>query len=80
MIKSRRLRWEGHVGRMRCDKFWTENLKERDYSQDPGAYGRIILNWSLVRECDWREDNNKPEPREVSSVGMCDWIHLKVWT
>jgi hypothetical protein len=38
MIKSRRMRWAGHVAhmgdmRMRI-KFWLESLKGRDYSED----------------------------------------------
>jgi len=25
--------------------FWWGNLKERDHSEDPDVYGRIILRW-----------------------------------
>jgi hypothetical protein len=25
--------------------FWWEHLRERDYFQGPGVYGRIILRW-----------------------------------
>jgi len=28
-------------------KFWSENLKRRDHSEDVGADGRIILEWIL---------------------------------
>jgi len=26
-----------------CAKFWSENLKGRDHSEDPGVVGRIML-------------------------------------
>jgi len=26
-------------------EFWWGNLRERDHSGNPGAYGRIILRW-----------------------------------
>jgi hypothetical protein len=49
VIKSRRMRWAGHVGRMgegrACTGFWWGNLRERDHWGDPGADGRIILRW-----------------------------------
>jgi hypothetical protein len=48
-IKSRRMRWAGHVARMgrgeACTVFWWGNLKERDHFGDPGVDGRIILRW-----------------------------------
>jgi hypothetical protein len=31
--------------------FWWENLRERDYLEDPGTGGRIILRW-IFRKCD----------------------------
>ena len=48
VIKSRRMRWVGHVARMGessgiCRVFWRGNLKERDYLGDPGVDERIIL-------------------------------------
>jgi hypothetical protein len=47
VIKSRRMRWEGHVARMRrgeaCTGFWWKNMEERDHWGDPGEDGRIIL-------------------------------------
>jgi hypothetical protein len=47
VIKSRRIRWVGHVARTGREKlytgFWWENLKKRDDLEDPGA--RIILRW-----------------------------------
>jgi hypothetical protein len=48
VIKSRRMRWAGHVTRM---GIWWESLKERDPRGDPGVEGRIILRW-IFRKLD----------------------------
>jgi hypothetical protein len=49
MIKSRRMRWAGHVARMGRGEAYTGfswgNLMERDRLGDPGVDGRIILRW-----------------------------------
>jgi hypothetical protein len=49
VIKSRRMRWAGHVARMGRREswvgFWWGNLRERDHCGDPGVDGRIILGW-----------------------------------
>jgi len=49
VIKSRRMRWAGHVARMgrgvAYRGFWWGNLWERDHLGDPGVDGRIILRW-----------------------------------
>jgi hypothetical protein len=48
VIKSRRMRWAGHVARMGGKRevhtgFWWGDLRERDDLGDPGGDGRIIL-------------------------------------
>jgi hypothetical protein len=49
MIKSRRMRWAGHVARMgrkeAYTELWWENLRERDHLVNSGVDGRIILRW-----------------------------------
>jgi hypothetical protein len=49
VIKSRRMRWAGHVARMgRVEVrtgFWWEDLEEGDHLGDPGVDERIILKW-----------------------------------
>jgi hypothetical protein len=47
MIKSRKMRWAGHVARMgdkgMCTRFWLEGFKGRDHWEGLGIVGRIIL-------------------------------------
>jgi hypothetical protein len=47
MIKSRRMRWAGHVARMgRIGMhigYWRESQKERDHLKDQDVHGWIIL-------------------------------------
>ena len=49
VVKSRIMRWAGHVARMgegrRCTGFWWGNLRERDHWGGPDVDGRIILRW-----------------------------------
>jgi hypothetical protein len=54
VIKSRRMRWAGHVARMgrkavftRC---WFEGPNGRDHWEDLGVGGRITLRWTLGRQ------------------------------
>jgi hypothetical protein len=53
MIKSRRMRWAGHVARMGEKRmhvgFWWESQKERDHREDLDIGRRIILEWILDR-------------------------------
>jgi hypothetical protein len=52
-IKSRRIRWPGHVARMgeekRCTRFCWKSPKERDHSVDRGADGKTGSEWILGR-------------------------------
>jgi len=51
VIKSRSMRWVGHVARIgerreeTYSGFWWGNLEERDHLEDPDVDGRIILRW-----------------------------------
>jgi hypothetical protein len=51
VIKSRRMRWVGHVARMRREEvltaFWLGGPKARDHWEDLGVDGRITLKWTL---------------------------------
>jgi hypothetical protein len=51
IIKSRRMRWAGHVARMERKGihigFWWKRQKERDHYEHLDASGRIILKWIL---------------------------------
>jgi hypothetical protein len=53
VIKSRRMRWAGHVARMGRGNvftgFWLEGPKVRDHWEDLGVGGRITLSWTLGR-------------------------------
>jgi len=44
VIKSRRMRWLGHVTRIVVEETWG-NLRKRDHLEDPGVDWRITLRW-----------------------------------
>jgi hypothetical protein len=64
VIKSRRIRWVGHVARMgreeACTGFWRGNLKKKT------PLGRLRRRW---------EDNIEMDLQEEGCGGM-DWIDL----
>jgi hypothetical protein len=49
VMKSRRMRWVGHVVRMGerkgSDRILVGSPREEEHLEDPGVEGRIILNW-----------------------------------
>jgi hypothetical protein len=53
VIKSRRMRWDGHVARMGEGRgftgFWLGGPKARDHWEELGVGERIILIWTLGR-------------------------------
>jgi hypothetical protein len=52
-IKSRRMRWAGHVTRMGIAEvytgFWWLILRKRDHFEYSGVDGRIILRWIFMK-------------------------------
>jgi hypothetical protein len=69
MIKSRRMKWEGHVARMRRRgmhvRFLWESQKERDHYEHLDVGGRMILKLILERELggmDWIDLSQVREP------------------
>jgi hypothetical protein len=59
VIKLRRMRWVEHVAckgpeDVHIEFLWV-NLREKDYLEEPGIDGRIILSW-IFRRWDWGMD------------------------
>jgi hypothetical protein len=52
-IKSRRMRWAGHVTRMgegrKVYRVWWESPKEKDHLKDKSVDGRMGSKWTLGR-------------------------------
>jgi hypothetical protein len=50
-IKSRRMRWAGHVAHMgegrKVYRVWWESPKEKDHLEDQGVDGRMGSKWTL---------------------------------
>jgi len=69
VVKSRRMRWAGHVARMGEGRgvtgFWWGNLRERDHWEGPDADGRIILRWIF---------------RKREGVATTGWSWLRIGT
>jgi hypothetical protein len=42
IIKSRRMRWAGHVARI---GYWGKSQRERDHKEDQDVGGWTILKW-----------------------------------
>jgi hypothetical protein len=53
IIKSKRMRWAGHIARMGTTGmhigYWWESQKERDHWEGQDVGGWIILRWILDR-------------------------------
>jgi hypothetical protein len=53
MVKSRMMRWAGHVARMGRSRmhigFWWESQKVKDHWEDLDVGGWTILKWILER-------------------------------
>jgi hypothetical protein len=79
-IKSRSIRWAGHVERMRevrnIYEFWSENLKGRDHCEDPSVDGNIVLEWMLRKwSVDWM---SLAQDRDQCSALMKTVMNLRV--
>jgi hypothetical protein len=48
MIKSRRMRWVGHVAREMHRHFLSEKPKGRDRLEDLGVDEKILLKWKEI--------------------------------
>jgi hypothetical protein len=68
VVKSRRMRWAGHVARMgrreACTGCWWGSERERRHWGDPDEDGRIILRWIFIKL------------KGVVGTG-CSWIRIR---
>ena len=59
VIKSRRMRWAGHVAcmgdRRGVQDFGGEFRRKRDHLENQGIDGWIVLTWTF-KKCDWGRD------------------------
>jgi len=74
VIKSRKMRWEGHVACMGTGEertgFWWGDLTERDHLEDLCVDGKMILKLKLVsKKCDADEWTGMIWIR----MGRCGW-------
>jgi hypothetical protein len=76
VIKSRRMRWAGHVARMGKSQvhtgFWWGDLREGDHLGGSGVDGRIVLKWIFKKwdgGMDWIElAQDRDRWRDVNAV------------
>ena len=75
VIKSRRIRREGHVARIGRGEaytgFWWGNLRERENLEDSGVDGRKILRW-IFRKWDVVHGLDRTGSGEGRMTGTCE--------
>ena len=78
VIKSRRMRWAGHVARMvksgGCIGSWWGNWRERDHWGDLGVDGWIILGWICEDRQVYRVLVGKPEGKRPLGRPRRRWV------
>jgi hypothetical protein len=67
-----RVRWEI------CEKFWSENRKDWDYSEDLGIDGRIILEWILQKGWDGVDWMHVAQDRDQWRTVVYTVMYLRV--
>jgi hypothetical protein len=78
MIKSRKMRWAGHVARMGKSgmniEYWWESQKERYHQEDEDVNGWIILKW-ILEKLDGVVRNGFTCLRIGTSGGLCEHVN-----